>query len=95
MSFITSEVKKKSNEELSHMRLLAKPCPEGNQNIALFYEVWNEIRSLQIEIAESKALKMCEKTRGLNIYVRKIILQSPIFKQSLHYQQSFPYLFVS
>ena len=49
MSFITSEVKKKSNEELSHMRLLAKPCPEGNQNIALFYEVWNEIRSLQIE----------------------------------------------
>ena len=63
MSSTTSEVKNKSHEELSHMRLLAKPCPEGNQNIALFYEVWNEIRSLQIEIAESKALKMCEKAK--------------------------------
>ena len=63
MSSITSEVKKKSHEELSHMRLLAKPCPEGNQNIALFYQVWNEIRSLQIEIVESKALKMCEKAK--------------------------------
>ena len=42
MSFITAEVKKKSYDELSHLRLVAKPCPEGNQNNALFYEVWND-----------------------------------------------------
>ena len=65
MSFITAEVKKKSYDELSHLRLVAKPCPEGNQNIALFYEAWNEIKSLQIEIVESEALQMSEKTKGL------------------------------
>ena len=65
MSFITAEVKKKSYDELSHLRLVAKPCPEGNQNNALFYEVWNEIKSLQIEIVESEALQMSEKTKGL------------------------------
>ena len=30
MSFIAAEVKKKSYDELSHLRLVAKPCPEGN-----------------------------------------------------------------
>ena len=57
MSFIAAEVKKKSYDELSHLRLVAKPCPEGNQNNALFYEVRNEIKPLKIEIVESEALQ--------------------------------------
>ena len=36
MSFIAAEVKKKSYDELSHLRLVAKPYPEGYQNNALF-----------------------------------------------------------
>ena len=65
MSFIAAEVKKKSCDELSRLRLVAKPCPEGNQNIALFCEVWNEIKSPQVEIAESEALQTSKKTKGL------------------------------
>ena len=46
MSFIAAEVKKKSYDELSHLRLVAKPCPEGNQSNALFYAISNGLYRL-------------------------------------------------
>lgn len=72
MSFTLAEVKKKSYNELSKLRLVAKPCPKENQNISLYNEVWNEIKSLQIEIAKSEALQMSEKTAGLKVSLTKL-----------------------
>ena len=65
MSTIPDVVNRTPYKQLSRLRILAKPCAQENENIGLFIELRNEIKTLQIEIAESEALRANEKTERL------------------------------
>ena len=65
MSTIPDVVHRTPFSQLSHMRVVAKPYAQENENVGLFIELQNDIKTLQIEIAESEALRTNEKTERL------------------------------
>ena len=65
MSTIPDLVNRTLYNQFSRMRVVAKPCTQENENTSLFIELQNEIKTVQIEIAESEALRTNEKTERL------------------------------
>ena len=78
MSTIACEVNRTPNNQLSRMRVIARPSTHENENISLLINLQNEIKFFELEIAESEALQTSEKTEKLKIALAE--LQSLTFK---------------
>lgn len=96
MSTIPEKVKYTPYNQLPRIRLVIKPCLQENQNIGLLMEVQNKIESLQLEIAESEALRMNNKTerlKGLLTQLKCLTLKNFAWQDLADIQRNITHIF--
>ena len=65
MAVIPDLVKRTRYEELPRLRFAVTPCVKDVKHIGLFLELQNEIKTLQMRIAESETSRGSEKIEKL------------------------------
>ena len=72
MSVIPDVVKRTPYNQLSRLRFVLRPCVQDAKNIGLFVELQREIKTLQIQIAESEVFGTSDKTERLSSLLREL-----------------------
>ncbi|KAL9985833.1 hypothetical protein ACROYT_G008281 [Oculina patagonica] len=72
MSVIPDVVKRTPYNQLSRLRLVVRPCAQDAKNFGVFVELQNEIKTLQLQIAEYEAFGASEKTERLSNFLKEL-----------------------
>ena len=72
MTVIPDVVKRTPYNQLSCLRFVQRPCAQDAKNIGLSLELQNEIKTLQIQIAESEAYGTSDKTERLSSLLKEL-----------------------